>query len=79
MKTKLIASRATEVLGLLMIGEGVVGAIWPERYSSFWNIGPRWLRKTASFFADSPGVTRLVCTAETAAGLWMAARQLEER
>ena len=79
MRTKVVASRAAEVLGLLMIGEGVVGAIWPKRYSSFWNVGPRWLRKTATFFADSPVVTRLICAAETAAGLWVAARQLEER
>src|SRR5436305_90722 len=39
MKTALSAARATEVLGLLMIGEGVVGAMWPRRYSSFWKIG----------------------------------------
>jgi hypothetical protein len=79
MKTKLVTSRATEVLGLLMIGEGVVGAIWPRRYSSFWNIGPRWLRKAAIFFANSPATTRLICAAETATGLWMAARQLDKR
>ena len=78
MNTSKIGTRATEVLGLLMIGEGVIGAIWPTRYSLFWKIGPRWMRNIAGFFADSPNITRLVCAAETAAGLWMAARQLEE-
>ncbi len=78
MKPGGIGRRALEVLGLAMIGEGVVGTIQPRRYPLFWKRGPQWLRDTAEFFADRPDMTRLVCMAEAAAGLWLALHQIEE-
>ena len=41
MKTHCTAKRGLELLGLMMIGEGVVGLLFPTRYSLFWKIGPR--------------------------------------
>jgi hypothetical protein len=77
MKTETIATGGLELLGLMMIGEGVVGAIFPSRYSLFWKLGPRWMHETARAFANHPETTRLLCLAEAAAGLWIAARLLD--
>lgn len=60
----------------MMIGEGVVGALFPNRYSLFWRIGPHWMRKAAVAFAERPKMTRLLCVGEIAAGLWIAAYEL---
>ena len=75
-KTGSVTERIIEVLGLMLIGEGVVGAVFPTRYSLFWKIGPQWMRKTVTALAERPKTTRLLCAAEIAAGLWIAAREL---
>jgi hypothetical protein len=76
MKTVSVADRIAEVLGIMMIGEGVVGALFPTRYSVFWSIGPKWMRKVATGLAQRPKTTRMICLAEVAAGLWIAAGEL---
>jgi hypothetical protein len=60
----------------MLIGEGVVGAIFPTRYSLFWRIGPQWMRNAVTALAERPKTTRLLCVAEIAAGVWIAAREL---
>jgi hypothetical protein len=76
MKTEPIVKRGLELVGLMMIGEGVVGILLPTRYSRFWNIGPKWMRKTTTAFANHPNTTRVICAAEIAVGLWLAAHEL---
>lgn len=78
MKTNRIGKHALEVLGLLMIGEGVVGMIHPRRYSLFWKRGPQWLRDTTEFLAEHAETTRVLCAAEIAAGLWLALHEIDE-
>jgi hypothetical protein len=73
-----IGKRALELLGLMMIGEGVVGLIHPRRYSLFWKIGPQWLRDSMDTLAEHRQSTRLLCFGEIAAGLWLALREIEE-
>jgi hypothetical protein len=77
MKTHCAAKRGLEVLGLMMIGEGVVGLLFPTRYSLFWKIGPRWMRQAVRVLAENPNTTRLLCAGEIAAGLWLAAHELD--
>lgn len=79
MKTHSIAKRGLELLGMMMIGEGLIGLLFPTRYSLFCKIGPGWHRKIASAFAENPNATRLACAGEVIAGVWLAAHQLEER
>jgi len=78
MNTNCIGKRALVVLGLMMIGEGVVGLIHPRRYSLFWKMGPAWMRNAAGFFADHQETTRLSCAGEIAVGLWLALREIKE-
>jgi hypothetical protein len=77
MKTHCAAKRGLELLGLMMIGEGVVGLLFPTRYLLFWKIGPRWMRQAVSVLAENPNGTRLLCAGEIAAGLWLAAHELD--
>lgn len=77
MKKDCIGKRGLELLGLMMIGEGVVGLLFPTRYSLFWKIGPRWMRQAVTALAENPNTTRLLCAGEIAAGVWLAARELD--
>lgn len=79
MKTHCLAKRGLEVLGLMMIGEGVVGLLFPTRYSLFWKVGPQWMRDAVSALAENPNATRLLCAGEVAAGMWLATRELDEQ
>ncbi len=78
MKTEAIAKRGLELLGLMMIGEGVVGMLFPTHYSRFWKMGPEWMRQVARTCAENPETTRLICAGEIALGLWLAAHELDE-
>lgn len=77
MNTQPVAKRSVEVLGLLMIGEGVVGLLFPVRSPRVWNVRPDWLRKTATAFAEHPEMTRVLCADEITAALALAAYGLE--
>jgi hypothetical protein len=76
MKTHCAAKRALELIGLMMVGGGMVGLLFPTRYSLFWKIGPRWMRQAVTVLAKNPNATRLLCVGEIAAGLWLAAHEL---
>jgi hypothetical protein len=41
MKAQCIAKRGLEILGLMMIGEGIMGLLFPTQYSLFWKVGPK--------------------------------------
>ena len=71
----MIRQRATEVAALLMVGDGVVGMLQPERHARLWQSGPRPYRAAMEPFARHPGLTRVIAAAEAGAGLWWASRQ----
>lgn len=71
----MIQQRLTELAGLLLVGDGVVGMLQPERHTRLWQSGPRPYRATMELFVRHPGLTRAIAVAETAAGLWLASRQ----
>ncbi len=68
-----MAVRASELAAMAMIGDGVLGAVMPERHVTRWIMGPeRW--RPLRVFADHPGLTRAIGAAEAAAGIWWANR-----
>jgi hypothetical protein len=79
MKTKTLTTSALELLGLTMIGEGIVGLLFPRRYVRFWKVGPQWLRAARDSLADHPNATSMLCACEIAAGFWLAVHQLDQR
>ncbi len=62
--------------GVLLIGDGVAGLIWPGRYLRFLEAGPPVVRNTLEAFAERPALTRAACVAEVGVGIWMIARGL---
>jgi hypothetical protein len=64
-----------ELLALLLIGEGVVGMLYPERYTRVWAGGPGPWNKFIQWWAERPRTLRVLWAAQTGAGLWLAARQ----
>jgi hypothetical protein len=66
-----------EVAAMAAIGEGVVGALYPERYLALWRIGPKPLQSLVDTLAGHPDAMRAVFAAQIAAGYWLARKQLE--
>ena len=71
----MIRRRMTEIAALLLIGDGVVGLLQPERHTRLWRNGPAPYRAAMQPFVRNPGLTRFAAAGELALGLWWASRQ----
>jgi hypothetical protein len=70
------AAHLKEIFALFLIGEGVVGSLYPDRYTRLWGRGDnRWAR-FLDWWADRPALLRALWVAQAGVGLWLAARQL---
>ena len=67
--------RLSESAGMLMIGDGVLGLMYPREHCLLWRGGPQWWRDAANWFAAHPHVTRALAAVELMGGLWLARRQ----
>lgn len=63
-----------DAVAIVVIGDGVVGALFPSRHVARWMRGPAAWRAVMRPFADHPGLTRVVGVAEVGVGLWWAGR-----
>ncbi len=70
--------RITELLGLLLVGDGILTAVDPKRHCLLWEVGPELVQEAMDEFARHPSVTRVVGAAEAIVGLWLASRQKPE-
>ena len=75
----LITRRAIELLGLVMIGDGVLTFARPRRHVQLWHAGPRVWRQMMKPFEEHPELTRWLGLAEAAAGCWLALQQDDAR
>ena len=60
--------------GLVMMGDGLAGLIWPTEYLRKLEIGPQFVNDTLEAFAERPTLTRVLCVIEVAAGAWIFSR-----
>ncbi|MGI8787172.1 MAG: hypothetical protein ACR2HG_05350 [Pyrinomonadaceae bacterium] len=60
-----------------MLGEGIIGLLFPKRYSLLWKIGPEPLRDAMEKAAKNPELMRLIYAAEASLGFWLAKNQVE--
>ncbi len=67
-----------ETIGLALLGEGIMGLLYPQKYSLLWKIGPASLRETMEKAAENPELMRLIYAAEAGLGLWLAKSQVEK-
>jgi uncharacterized protein YjeT (DUF2065 family) len=70
------AKRLKEILGLMMVGEGVLATVMPQRYARLWESGPAWWRRMIHPLVQHPDLTRVIGAAEAMVGYWIAVRQL---
>lgn len=47
-----------DMVGMLMIGDGILTALIPGRRMHRWHRGPDWWRSTVRVFAERPVLTR---------------------
>ncbi len=67
-----------EILGLAMLGEGIIGFFYPQKYSLLWKIGPDPLKELMEKAAENPELMRAIYAAEAGLGLWLATNQVEK-
>ncbi len=54
---------------MMLIGDGVVAILRPQRDALTWNAGPESWKSLMSYLADHPQMTRAIGAGEIAAGL----------
>lgn len=65
--------RVAEVAAIVLIGDGVVGALFPARHARRWLREPAAWRRAMSLFVEHPRLTRIVAAAQIVAGVgWVA-------
>jgi hypothetical protein len=72
----MVGRRLKEIAAIMMIGEGIVGALIPRRYMSLWEFGPKRYRKFIKASAKRPNLVRIASAAEAGLGIWWALRQV---
>lgn len=57
--------------GLVLIGDGLAGLIWPSEYLRKLEVGPKPLNDVLEACAQRPTLTRALCVVEVALGAWI--------
>lgn len=60
--------------GLIMVGDGIAGLIWPREYLRKLKVGPEPMNDMLEAFAERPTLTRTLCVIEVALGAWIFSR-----
>lgn len=71
----MLSSRVKELLAILLIGDGVVALLNPQRHVHLWRRGPKVYRQLMEAFLRRPGMTQLLSAVEVVLGIWWASRQ----
>ena len=70
----MFSNQLKEVAAMAVIGEGVVGILYPGRHLLIWQFGPRAYREFVGELVKHRALMRLMFAAEAGLGLWWAAR-----
>ncbi len=71
----MVGRRFKEIAAIMMIGEGIIGAIIPRRHLRLWKFGPKKYRNFIDASARRPNLIRIASAAEAGLGVWLALRQ----
>jgi hypothetical protein len=63
--------RAKHIAAMLLIGEGIMAVLYPEKDDAAWKTGSKLL----SGLSGRPGLTRAVGAAQIVGGIWWALHQ----
>jgi hypothetical protein len=70
-------TRAKHFAAMVMIGDGVMAMIDPERDAKAWKKGPKVWRDFMHSLSKRPNLTRAIGMAQVAGGIWWALKQEE--
>lgn len=71
----MVGKRFKEIAAIIMIGEGIIGALIPGRHVRLWEFGPKRYRNFIKASAKRPNLFRIASAAEAGLGVWWALRQ----
>lgn len=72
----MVGRRLKEIAAMAIIGEGIIGALYPRRHMRLWNFGPKKYRKFIEASARRPNLVRIAAGAGAGLGIWWAMRQI---
>jgi uncharacterized protein YjeT (DUF2065 family) len=70
-------ARAKHFAAMVLIGDGMMAMIHPERDAKAWSKGPKVWRNLMKGLYTRPQLTRAIGAAQIAAGIWWALKQEE--
>ncbi len=70
-----ISRRVQHFTAMVLIGDGLLAVVRPNRDAKAWKVGPEPWRTLMGFLAERPQLTRLVGASQIAVGIWWATRQ----
>ena len=73
-----MTKRLLELGGFILIGDGLMGLLFPRRHSLLWHVGPQLAKAVTEELADHPKTARTIYAAELAAGIALATLQLSD-
>ena len=72
----MVGRRLKEIAAMAIIGEGIIGALFPRRHLHLWKCGPKKYRKFIDATARRPNLGRIAAGAGAGLGVLWALRQI---
>jgi hypothetical protein len=70
-----MALHLKHITAIVLVGDGLLALINPERDALAWRMGPEPFRSLMSYMARRPALTRWVGATQIAVGIWWALRE----
>ena len=69
-----MALRLKHITSMVLVGDGLLALVNPEREALAWRMGPEPFRSLMGYMAKRPTLTRWVGATQIAVGIWWALR-----
>ena len=70
-----MALNLKHITAIVLIGDGLLALVTPERDALAWRMGPEPFRSLMSYMAKRPALTRWVGATQIAVGIWWVLRE----
>ena len=70
-----MALHLKHITAIVLVGDGLLALVSPERDALAWRMGPEPFRSLMSYMAKRPALTRWVGATQIAVGIWWMLRE----